>query len=266
VAYLGKYVVKDIPAGSSHVTVIDVEYSYNRSSTVEVRATVRGSEQWLPISIEPLPDDIPARFLKSPKEMTSEMATVYLTFDLSGSMSGTPLAEAKTAAKRFLHNVDLAHVAVGIAGVADSVAIFQQACNNAKSIESAISSLQVGLGGGNSAHPFDDLKRQLDRAKGNRFIVVLADGVWSYQDCAIAAAKECHKAGIEVIAIGFGGADEAFLRAIASSQENSLYTDLNNLGETFSSIAQVITETGGARSLLRAGTVEKRSFLSRFRR
>lgn len=47
------------------------------------------------------------------------------------------------------------------------------------------------------------------------------------------------------IAIGFGDADRDFLRAIASSDEASFYTGMNELVETFSAIAQVLTETGG---------------------
>jgi hypothetical protein len=69
--------------------------------------------------------------------------------------------------------------------------------------------------------------------------------VWSCQAAAIKDAKKCHEAGIEVIAIGFGGADRAFLAQIASSSEQSFFTDMNRLAETFSTIAQELTESGG---------------------
>ncbi|WP_373323934.1 hypothetical protein [Dictyobacter formicarum] len=41
--------------------------------------------------------------------------------------------------------------------------------------------------------------------------------------------------------MGFGNADHSFLRAIASSNEQSFFTDLSRLGETFSTIAREIT-------------------------
>ena len=68
-------------------------------------------------------------------------------------------------------------------------------------------------------------------------------------------AKRCHEAGIDVIAIGFGGADEEFLRKIASTDTASIFTDLENLVDTFSNIAQVLTEQGEFRAL---GTPVKR--------
>jgi electron transfer flavoprotein alpha/beta subunit len=75
---------------------------------------------------------------------------------------------------------------------------------------------------------------------------VLADGVWENQRRAIEKARRCkEKHGIEIVAVGFGGADDAFLRAIASSDEVSFFTNLNGLVETFSTIAQVLTESGG---------------------
>jgi hypothetical protein len=82
--------------------------------------------------------------------------------------------------------------------------------------------------------------------KGARFIIVLTDGVWSYQQVAIDQAKACHHSEIEVIAIGFGGADEAFLRAIATTEKGSFFAKSGELVATFGTIAQELTETGGA--------------------
>ena len=48
-----------------------------------------------------------------------------------------------------------------------------------------------------------------------------------------------------MIAVGFGDANREFLRAIASTEEASFYTGMNALTSTFSTIAQVLTETGG---------------------
>ena len=73
----------------------------------------------------------------------------------------------------------------------------------------------------------------------------MTDGVWANQQQAIKAAKLCHKMEIEIIAIGFGGADQEFLRQISSRDDLSFFTDLNQLTETFSTIAQELTESGG---------------------
>ena len=77
-------------------------------------------------------------------------------------------------------------------------------------------------------------------------MLVLADGIWNNQSVAIKRAKKCHDSDIEVIAIGFGGADKKFLKDIASSDESALFTDLGSLVKTFDRVAQVLTEQTGS--------------------
>lgn len=268
-AYLGKYVVTDIPREAE---VLDIEYSYDISGTVKVAAKVQATGQELPVTVEPLSPDVPGRFLVLPEQSKlGGHITVYLAFDLSGSMSGSPLEEAKKAAKGFLANVDLGCFSVGIMGVSDRTKIYLKACQNAKQIESAIQSLSVGdTGGGNSADPFLEVKSELEYVTGQRCAIVLADGVWSYQDKAIQRAKACHRAGIDIIGVGFGGADREFLKAISSTEDVSFFTGLDGLVETFTTIAQVLTESGGSSMMMNpsesSDTGSKKSFLGRLRK
>ncbi|HEV2238239.1 MAG TPA: VWA domain-containing protein, partial [Ktedonobacterales bacterium] len=88
----------------------------------------------------------------------------------------------------------------------------------------------------------------------SRYAIVLADGVWVGQKRAIKAARQCHAAGIQIIAVGFGDADRAFLRQIASSDEQSLFTSLEGLTATFSTIARELSEAALARISGRTGT------------
>lgn len=78
-----------------------------------------------------------------------------------------------------------------------------------------------------------------------RYGIVLTDGVWSSQGHAITEAQGCHGDGIEIIAIGFGTADERFLKQVASSTEQGFFTDLGRLTEAFTTIAQELTEVSG---------------------
>jgi uncharacterized protein with von Willebrand factor type A (vWA) domain len=175
--------------------------------------------------------------------------TVYLAFDLSGSMYGQPLAAAQRAAEAFVSQLDLTTTSVGLIAFSDSVRVELQASQNATEIGQAIAGLTIGLtGGGNDGHPFDDLHRLMSGRDGRRYALVLADGVWYCQELAVRKAKRCHKDGIEVIAIGFGSADRLFLDRIASSTEQVFFTDLNKLTQAFSTIARELTEGTGARS------------------
>jgi molecular chaperone DnaK len=246
VSYLGLYTVHDVPHAPSGVTVVEITYRYDASGTVQVSARAKGTSEALRVTVDPLPPDVPARFDGAPQAGVSEHVTAYLAFDVSGSMSGEPMNEAKKAARGFLEHTDLSHCSVGVMAFSDSVATKLHASQNARAIGRAIDALAVGeTGGANGAQPFDDALALLESVKGRSVLVALTDGVWSDQATATSRARACHAAGIEVIAIGFGGADRDFLRSIASSDEDSIFTSLSGLVDAFSTIAQVLTQTGG---------------------
>lgn len=263
--YLGRYRFTGIPTLSTHKATFEVTYSYDNNQVVQISVIEQSTGTPLRMTREELPDDVPERFNKPPVMTAQEQEpmVVYLAFDLSGSMSGNPIEEAKKAAHAFVEQCDLNHTAIGIIGFSDSVAVTLEATEKANQISTAIDNLRVGqTGGGNATHPFDDILRLLPQEQSRswlkwlrqdnyalrRYALVLADGVWSNQGLAIERAKRCHQAEIDIIGIGFGTADKTFMKAISSSDEHSFYTDLNQLTETFSTIAQELTgQTTGLR-------------------
>ena len=247
-AYLGKYVFSDIPHINAREAILDIMYTYDKNGVVHVSATERSTKKPLKLTIEPLPEDIPERFLRPPEvETIREHLTIYLAFDLSGSMSGAPLKAAQKAAHEFVRQCDLTTTSVGLISFSDNVLVEAEACQNAKTVGKAIDGLQIGRTGyGNRTHPFDEIHQRLKHLDGNRYAIVLADGVWANQSHAVKRAKNCHAKEIEIVGIGFGSADEEFLRQISSSDQNAIFTDMNNLTSTFGSIAQELTEGGTA--------------------
>lgn len=251
-AYLGKYVFSNMPSVADKKAILDITYAYDKNGVVKVSAEERSSKQPLTLSIEPLPDDVPDRFALPPTQhVAREHLTVYLAFDLSGSMDGRPLREAQKAAHAFISQCDLSNTSIGLISFSDSVLVDVNACQNAKKLANAINKLSIGRTGyGNGTHPFDEIHKLFTGGflskgvEGLHYALVLADGVWSNQRGAIRQAKKCHAAGIEIIGIGFGGADKKFLRQISSSDEHSFFTSMNDLTETFSHIAQELTEGG----------------------
>ena len=242
--YLGLYELTDFPATSARTFTVDVTYRYLADGTVQVEGTERQSGRALTVTRKPVPADVPSRFLQTPgRGAQTEPLTLYLAFDLSGSMRGEPLAEAKKAAHAFVSNCDLASTAVGLISFSDSVSVDQVATHQNASISRAIDDLAIGkTGRGNLAHPFNEILELLGNKPGHNYAIVLADGVWVGQRRAKAAARLCHRAGVNIIAVGFGKADQEFLAAIASSSEQSFFTDLGSLAETFSGIARELTE------------------------
>lgn len=170
---------------------------------------------------------------------------VLLTVDLSGSMSGLPLIEARKAMIEFVDQMDSQYTRIGLIPFANESHCEISPTDDYHMIKRIIDKLDIGdrYGYGNSAHPFDLGYRELQKRSADvKYIVVLTDGVWSCCGDAISAAKKCHKAGIEVMALGFGSADHAFLKKIASTDEFASITDLSDLGGSFSKIAQAIGE------------------------
>lgn len=249
---LGKYVFSDIAHTAGQHAVLDIQYQYDRNGVVSVSALQRETKKDLPLTIEPVPSDM--SWLSLPPADREEVINAHLSIlvavDLSGSMSGNPLRQAQKAAKKFVTEIDLSHASLGLIAFADKVKVTQDLCQNARDLEKGIdrwSQLMSrgDVGWGNDTDPFSQALKLLDERDDPRFIIVLTDGVWYNQARAIQRARKCHEEGIEIIAIGFGGADRAFLKAIATSDESALFTDLSKLVVSFSKIAQVLTETGG---------------------
>lgn len=241
-----KYVItgmKHVPGAS----VIEVTYRYTADGIIEVSAVQKETGKTLPIRIEPVPEDM-SWTDGSPKDNQSEAGkpqsvAVFLTVDLSGSMSGKPLREAQKAMKSFVDQMDPEIVTVGLIPFSDRVKCVQRPTKDYRKVKSLIDRLSIGeeYGYGNDAHPFKLGLSELDRAKADiRYIIVLTDGMWSCTRDAIKCAQACHADGIEVMALGFGRADHAFLKKIASTDEFASLTDLAELSSSFSKIAQAI--------------------------
>lgn len=243
---LGKYVFTGIQVGSERKEIIDVTYSYDENNIVNVSAVQKSCGKSLDLHIEPVEEDM-SWVIEDPKArmkaVQPEMA-VYLAIDLSGSMSGEPLAEAKKAAISFVKEFDLSCVDVGIINFSNKSVVYQKLCSDQRKLINKIDNWKIndnGLGYGNAAEPFTDAKRELQHVnKEVKYLVVLTDGYWSYESKAIERAKELHRLGIEVIAIGFGTVKEPFLKAIASRDDFASLTDLNNLEATLTGIAKIL--------------------------
>ena len=247
--YINKYVISNIKKTTPPKSIIEVTYQYNSNGVIEVSATQKETGKKLPIKIEAIPEDMEWAN-GSPKDNQNNNSTpdveVLLTMDLSGSMSGTPLAEAKKAMKRFVDEMDKDIVRIGLIPFANRTSVVLKPTNDYRKVKKAIDELIIDdeFGYGNSAHPFDLGLSELEINDADvKYIIVLTDGMWGCCDAAISSAKTCHKNNIEIMALGFGSADYSFLKKIASTDEFASLTDLSNLSGSFSKIAQVIGES-----------------------
>ena len=246
---------KFVVSGIRHIreqrgeTIIKVQYSYDNNGVINVQAKQENDDAELPIRKEAVPEDMSKYAMPiNPEEfMRPEPLNVVMAIDVSGSMSGQPMDDAKAAMCHFVSELDFSYARVAVLAVSDSTAIVAGLSDDEEACMSAIRSIECGSTGyGNAAHPFNEIRGLLKDEDGRRFAIVLADGVWSYQDAAISAAKQCNEQGIETAAIGFGSADSNFLKAISSDDANGILVAQAELTSAFGSIAQSL---GGAASM-----------------
>lgn len=254
---LHKYVIYDIEKVATNPSIIEVGYKYNSDGIVEVSATQTETRKNLPVRIEPIPDDM-SWTDGSPKDNETPGGAmpevqVLLAIDLSGSMWGEPTIRAKEAMNEFVNQLDPEIAMVGVIAFADNTKLVIPPTDDFRAVHKAIDTVDKhNVGGANDAEPFTltaltfkrtKAKKALSRYKDGdviRYLVVLTDGCWSHPTPAIAKAKLLHKDGVEVMALGFGGADYHFLKQIASTDEFATMTNLGDLTSSFSKIAQAI--------------------------
>ena len=249
---INKYVISGIQKTGKPKSVIEVTYEYTVNGVIEVSAVQNETGRKLPVRIEPVPEDMSWTDLSPEDNVTDAVkmlsVDVMLAIDLSGSMNGEPTKKAVSAMVDFVEQMNSDYTRIGIIAFADIPKIILKPTDNFKKVRHELSWLKmVNVGICNKAEPFKAAYRVLkggfmQKESDIKYIVVLTDGRWDNPSDAIRAAKECHKAGIEVMALGFGCADYAFLKEIASTDEFASITDLSELGSSFSKIAQAIGE------------------------
>lgn len=246
---IDKYVITKIEKTSSNPSIIEVSYKYTSNGVVDVSAVQTETKQKLPIRIEKIPDDM-SWTDGSPKDQVTNTAMeveIILAVDLSGSMSGEPLVKAQEAMRDFVSQMVAETTKIGILAFADRAKLVTKPTNDYKKVLKGIRNIKVGdVGFCNDAEPFTLASDTMFGRYGKhnddkvRYLVVLTDGVWDNPRAAAKEAKKCHKKGMEVMALGFGGADEDFLREIASTDDFASLTNLSELSKSFSKIAQAI--------------------------
>lgn len=252
--FLAKYEVEGIKHVRGGVD-IRIQYSKDPSSITHVQVRQGNEDVDLPIREVPLDDT--SRFMQPPEvtEAKTESVTIVMAVDVSGSMYArddgndqTAIDNAKNAMCDFVEKYRDTDVEIGAMVVSDSTRWFCKPTSDYHKCINAIRSIECCCTGAcNAAHPFDDIYNELHFRDGIKYGIVLADGVWNRQDVAINQAKRCHRDGIDIIGMGFGTADKAFMKAISSAGEIMIDAS-SGLSASFGSIAQTIGSGGSSQA------------------
>ena len=232
---VGSYQIYDIPKRPEGKTRLKMTYKYNENQIVEASAVDLHSNKVLPMRMIENPDLNQLR--------ASKGIDVALLIDCSGSMSGNAMEEAKKAAISFLKNFSIPNGSVGL--ITFPGGIIHNLSQDFSSIKSKINGL--------SAYNGTPMTDAIDLAYSgmlvvddcDKIIVLLSDGAPDNNSSAANSAKQAKNKGIRIITIGVSGADEAFLKSVATSPHDYYFCNESfELEGTFINIATQLTGSG----------------------
>ena len=189
--------------------------------------TVEGTKKASPDQVKPGEEAVVVLTITGNGDcpLIERRADVMLAIDRSGSMQGTPLQDAKNAAKAFVDRLDLSPLGdrVGLVSYASSATTDHLLSPSAGTVRSAID----GLGAQGSTNIADGINKSQEELESVRhisdhrpIIILLSDGKHneppgtSPQPAADAAKAK----GTRIITIGLGNdVDEAEMQGLASS-------------------------------------------------
>lgn len=215
--------IKPAPAGA---TPIEVTFDYDRSRTLCVTAedTITRNAQTVTLH-------------KGENISTSraiDATDFYLLIDVSGSMRGNKIEQAKKACVKLIQEtLDLSVHRLGIITFGDVDKLLCGLTRDKNQLMFAIDRVSVwGQTKMHSAiiHACDELKS----SKNKKAMIIITDGSPDSRSATEAAAKETRDKGISIATIGVDGADTNYLNKIASDDGlNFKVSNIAKLSDTF---------------------------------
>jgi Ca-activated chloride channel family protein len=143
----------------------------------------------------------------------------YLLLDLSASMGDEgKLPQLRDGALRFFAEAWKLGYEVGAIGFSGRVEVLQTATRDFHRFHRSLGKVRA-QGRTSMARAIRVATRKLRRARGDRAILIITDGMPDNPEATLDAAREARAQGITLIAVGTDGADEAFLATLTGLAE-----------------------------------------------
>ena len=139
-----------------------------------------------------------------------DLNSICFVVDVSGSMAGAPLLDAREAISRFLDGVS-GNTRLALVQFESGAQTLVELTDSVAAMQTAVGSLSA-LGGTDITAGIAEGARALQDAPGTRTMIVMADG---QSNVDLAAVETAVDAGITIFTVGFGSVNDELLQTIA---------------------------------------------------
>lgn len=199
--------------------------------------------------------------LSAEPDIVNNPTDIVLILDRSGSMGGSPLANLKNGAKKFIEIIDEATDSsqngqigngsrIGIVSFASTASQDTQLITSVADLDAAVNALSSG-GSTNHKDAFEKALQLFDPASANEKVMVMfTDGKTTVGGSAVPAADAAKAQDVTIYVIGLsgnGGIDEDALKAWASDPDSAyvaITPDDEELENLFEDLAKNISKPG----------------------
>lgn len=184
-----------------------------------------------------------------PSSSTLGPRDVALVLDVSGSMSGDPIAQMKEAAQGFLDTAVGGGAQVGLVSYSGEAQVLERLDSSATALSVAVSDLSSG---GNTNIEDGLVKGEQVLSAGNadrRIIVLMSDGApneGKTEDGLIAYADELKERGYKIYTVGFNEGPEGYSLLSQIASEGCHY-EVQNADDLEGFFTDIADEISGAR-------------------
>jgi uncharacterized protein with von Willebrand factor type A (vWA) domain len=179
--------------------------------------------------------------------------TVMLCIDVSGSMSGPPLAEAVRGATQFVAEAITAHYRIGVILWDDGVAAVAEPTSDGLAATQVLDAARI-RGGTNLLPGLTQCHKVLDNFTGDRVVALFGDGdLGSDRDEVLARVAHMKAENIRFVTRGLGQhAAHVFGEISDEDPSSATIADVSSLADGIADMATTLKRAGIARPRLSA--------------